>query len=104
MEEGHSGLTTTSPHTGTERYLAPELLHPEALPTTFSDVYALGCIGMEVRYHAASWLYYFMTSAVFILPTALRSSSILSTRADCQGYRSRSPSSNSTGTDIHAGK
>jgi serine/threonine protein kinase len=50
MEEGASGLTTTSPHSGTERYLAYELVSSEELgmPTTASDIYALGCIGLEV--------------------------------------------------------
>jgi hypothetical protein len=43
-------MTTTSPHTGTDRYLAYELLEAEAVPpTTASDIHALGCIGLEVR-------------------------------------------------------
>jgi serine/threonine protein kinase len=43
-------MTTTSPHTGTPRYLAPELLSdPPAMPSKASDVWALGCIGLEVR-------------------------------------------------------
>jgi serine/threonine protein kinase len=42
-------MTTTTVYTGTERYLAPELLTADvAVPTTESDVYALGCIGLEV--------------------------------------------------------
>jgi serine/threonine protein kinase len=43
-------LNTTSEHTGTERYLAPELVMSETTvyPTTQSDVYALGCLGLEV--------------------------------------------------------
>ncbi len=45
---GTSGLTTTSAHTGTERYLSYELLEDECVPTTASDVYALACIGLEV--------------------------------------------------------
>lgn len=36
------------PSTGTERYLAPELLEEDAIPTKASDVWALGCIGLEV--------------------------------------------------------
>ncbi|KAG8800765.1 Suppressor of Sensor Kinase (SLN1), partial [Serendipita sp. 399] len=49
LEAGNSGLTTTSPHSGTERYLAPELVITEdhARTTTASDVYAVGCIGLE---------------------------------------------------------
>lgn len=49
LEEGNSGMTTTSPHTGTDRYLAYELLHDQEtiVPTTASDIFALGCIGLE---------------------------------------------------------
>jgi serine/threonine protein kinase len=45
-----SAIMTTTEHTGTERYLAPELVMGEetAYPTTASDVYALGCLGLEV--------------------------------------------------------
>jgi serine/threonine protein kinase len=44
------GMTTTSEHTGTERYLAPELVISEenVNPITASDMYALGCLGLEV--------------------------------------------------------
>ncbi|KIM30240.1 hypothetical protein M408DRAFT_22263 [Serendipita vermifera MAFF 305830] len=50
LEEGTSGMTTTSPFTGTDRYLAYELLHDHEhiLPTTASDIFALGCVGLEV--------------------------------------------------------
>jgi serine/threonine protein kinase len=43
-------MTTTSEHTGTTRYLAPELVaSDESVPPTIaSDVYALGCLGLEV--------------------------------------------------------
>ena len=47
-EAGTSGLTTTSAHTGTERYLSYELLEDTCVPTTASDVYALACTGLEV--------------------------------------------------------
>ncbi|PVG01091.1 kinase-like protein [Serendipita vermifera] len=49
QEEINTGMTTTTAHTGTTRYLAYELVRNmgEAKPTTASDVYALGCIGME---------------------------------------------------------
>ncbi|KAG8815231.1 hypothetical protein FRC17_000780 [Serendipita sp. 399] len=51
LEEGHSGLTTTAAHTGTPRYLAYELVISEddmAKPTRESDIYALGCVGLDV--------------------------------------------------------
>lgn len=51
-EEGPTGTTTTSGYSGTNRYLARELLvDPEALPSTASDIHALGCVGMEVSNH-----------------------------------------------------
>jgi serine/threonine protein kinase len=54
LDEGHSGMTTTSEYTGTTRYLAPELVIPDysVCPTTSSDVYAAGCIGLEVPFTA----------------------------------------------------
>lgn len=42
-----TGLTTTSPHTGTARYLSYELVQSTNPPTTASDVHALGCVLME---------------------------------------------------------
>jgi serine/threonine protein kinase len=50
LEEENTGMTTTSEHTGTTRYLARELVASEetVYPTTASDVYALGCLGLEV--------------------------------------------------------
>jgi hypothetical protein len=52
--EGGTGFTTTTAHTGTERYLAPELIASEdySLPTRESDVYAIGCVGLKVGYLA----------------------------------------------------
>jgi serine/threonine protein kinase len=49
MDEGSSGMTTTAYHTGTQRYLAYELVTAgeEAIPTTASDIYAVGCVGLE---------------------------------------------------------
>ena len=47
-EAGTSGDTTTSPHTGTARYLSYELLENTCIPATASDVYALACTGLEV--------------------------------------------------------
>jgi serine/threonine protein kinase len=51
MEEGlDTGYTTTTAHTGTMRYLAPELVKDgdEAIPTTATDIYALGCVALFV--------------------------------------------------------
>ncbi|PVF94185.1 kinase-like protein [Serendipita vermifera] len=47
--EGETGLTTTSAYTGTERYLAPELVDGDdyIVPTCESDVYAMGCVGLK---------------------------------------------------------
>jgi serine/threonine protein kinase len=42
------GMITTSDHAGTDRYLAFELMVDGALPTAASDIYALGCLGLEV--------------------------------------------------------
>lgn len=46
-DESSTGMTTTSAHTGTARYLAYELVESDQMPTPASDVYALGCIGLE---------------------------------------------------------
>jgi serine/threonine protein kinase len=50
LEAGATGLTTTSEHGGTQRYLAYELVVSDEvrLPTAASDVHALGCVGLEV--------------------------------------------------------
>jgi len=52
LEEEGTGMTTTSPYTGTDRYLAYELIlgGETVAPTTASDMFALGCIGLEVLY------------------------------------------------------
>lgn len=52
LEEGNTGMTTTSAYTGTERYLAYELVtaQEDAIPTTETDIYATGCIGLEVLF------------------------------------------------------
>lgn len=50
-ESAHTGMTTTSSHTGTIRYLSYELVsedYEDLRLTTASDVYALACVGMEV--------------------------------------------------------
>jgi serine/threonine protein kinase len=48
--EERTELTTTTAHTGTDRYKAPEFVISEEdiIPTTASDVYGLGCIGLKV--------------------------------------------------------
>jgi serine/threonine protein kinase len=51
LAEGRSlGFTTTTEHTGTDRYIAPEFLSSDlpVIPTTASDIYALGCLGLKV--------------------------------------------------------
>ncbi|KIM28119.1 hypothetical protein M408DRAFT_52112, partial [Serendipita vermifera MAFF 305830] len=51
-DEGDTGMTTTSEHTGTVRYLSPELVSSgtSVPPTLASDVYALGSLGLEFVY------------------------------------------------------
>ncbi|CAG8729601.1 7093_t:CDS:2, partial [Acaulospora colombiana] len=45
-----TGLTTDTSHTGTLRYLAYELVNTEGhiIPTKEGDVYALGCLALEL--------------------------------------------------------
>jgi serine/threonine protein kinase len=45
-EEGRTELTSL---TNTARYMAPELVEEDLPATLESDIYALGCIGYEVR-------------------------------------------------------
>ncbi|KAG8812645.1 hypothetical protein FRC17_001920 [Serendipita sp. 399] len=46
-----SGMTTTTAHTGTARYLAPELVvSDDPKPSTETDCHALGCIALEFAY------------------------------------------------------
>lgn len=48
LERGNTGLTTTTAHTGTDRYKSRELIkNRRAKPTVTSDIHALGCIGLE---------------------------------------------------------
>jgi serine/threonine protein kinase len=50
-ESAPTGMTTSSSHTGTTRYLSYEMISDDDNDpklTTASDVYALACIGMEV--------------------------------------------------------
>ena len=50
IEAGTTGLTSTSPHTGSVPYLSYELVVSDdpCTATTASDVHALACIGLEV--------------------------------------------------------
>ncbi|KAG8805479.1 hypothetical protein FRC17_005486 [Serendipita sp. 399] len=51
QEETNTGMTTTTPHTGTTRYLSQELMIAETpTPTLASDCYALGCVILEFAY------------------------------------------------------
>lgn len=47
LSEESTGLTTTTAHTGTTRYLSHELVSTDAYPTSASDVYAVACLGLE---------------------------------------------------------
>ncbi|PVF99436.1 kinase-like protein [Serendipita vermifera] len=53
LEEAGSGLTTSTPHTGSLRYVAYEIAFPEEdetaafTPTTASDIFSLGCVIYE---------------------------------------------------------
>jgi hypothetical protein len=45
------GMTMKTPHAGTAVYLARELVaDANSLPSIFSDVHALGCIGLVVSF------------------------------------------------------
>jgi serine/threonine protein kinase len=59
-EAGTSGFTTTSEHTGTERYLSYELVLSDEMcaTTTASDVYALACIGLDVSQYRSLFRHY----------------------------------------------
>jgi eukaryotic-like serine/threonine-protein kinase len=47
--EGNAEKTPTTTYTGTPRYLAYELVKTERpTPTPASDIYALGCVGLDV--------------------------------------------------------
>jgi hypothetical protein len=51
LSEESMGMTTTSAHTGTMRYLAYELIVADESPMTTiaTDLYALACLALEVR-------------------------------------------------------
>lgn len=50
LEERTHGWTTTTGVAGTERYMAPELVFEDddVVPTACSDIWALGCVGLDV--------------------------------------------------------
>jgi serine/threonine protein kinase len=56
LAEETMGMTTTSAHIGTMRYLAHELVMGDEQPVTTaaSDIHALGCLGLEVRYRSVT--------------------------------------------------
>lgn len=68
-----TGMTTTSSHTGTTRYLSYELVseddNDDPKPTTASDVWALACIGWEVGYSVLPLIISPNTRSVHILET-----------------------------------
>lgn len=47
-------MTTTSDHTGTDRYIAYELVisRDPSVVSRASDVHALGCVGLYVSVHS----------------------------------------------------
>ncbi|PVF98369.1 kinase-like protein [Serendipita vermifera] len=51
-KDGHSGMTTTSAHTGTARYLPYELVTSQSVEqlTEASDVYSMGCVGLFILF------------------------------------------------------
>ncbi|KIM33464.1 hypothetical protein M408DRAFT_154742 [Serendipita vermifera MAFF 305830] len=51
-DEVATGMTTTTNQTGTVRYLACELVNSDDMPdpTMASDIYSLGCLGLEVGF------------------------------------------------------
>jgi serine/threonine protein kinase len=69
-----TGMTTTSEHTGTTRYLAYELVAPgQPITTTASDVHAIGCIGLDASLLFATVKYSFLIFSLVYLPdTSLR--------------------------------
>lgn len=54
LEDGSTGLTTSSSLKGTVRYYSPELVNPEqdAPPNLSSDIWAWACVALEVRIKA----------------------------------------------------
>ncbi|PVF94187.1 kinase-like protein [Serendipita vermifera] len=57
--ERNSGHTATTPHVGTARYLAPELVESDDITfsTRESDVYAMGCVGLRFLFLTLPYKY-----------------------------------------------
>jgi serine/threonine protein kinase len=53
IKDGSTGMTSPTVQTGTFRYLAPELVVTDQRPSSASDVWALGCIGLEACIRAS---------------------------------------------------
>ncbi|KAG8766213.1 hypothetical protein FRC16_007745 [Serendipita sp. 398] len=96
IQETPSGMTTTTAHTGTVRYLAQELvISDDPKPTTETDCHALGCIALEVRalpFHPLGIrqltvsFYWFRTFSLhFFKQVCLLASSICSSRLNRSG-------------------
>jgi serine/threonine protein kinase len=103
LEEGNSGMTTTSEHTGTTRYLAPELVSSEdtVYPTAASDVYALGCLGLEVSSTVTvplNILTHVTCIQVYILAKAVCKPGQQSKGSNCKGPKGWRTARNDTAT------
>jgi hypothetical protein len=99
-EAGTSGLTTTSAHTGTVRYLSYELIEDTCVPTTASDVYALACTGLEVGYEDF-WLFLFSIQTLVHMSTnSTCSSAKQPSWSDLSGYSKQSSTRRSTGFSL----
>jgi hypothetical protein len=50
LQKDEAWASLQPPSTGTNRYIAPEFLSSDlpVIPTTASDIYALGCLGLKV--------------------------------------------------------
>ena len=69
-----TGLTTTTAHTGTARYLSLELVEADevTMPTTASDIWALGCVGMEVNSYVLFTIQSLTLDEVHLPATSIR--------------------------------
>jgi serine/threonine protein kinase len=58
-------MTTSSAYHGTVRYLAFEMVKDGELPSTASDIYALGCVGFGVRVYRISFITKYCSRSAF---------------------------------------